>query len=292
MSQSLSGLTYYHADVFSAQPLAGNGLTVFPSAEQLTSNTMLQLTQEMRQFESIFLTSTHQSSTYHARIFTMEEELGFAGHPVLGAASVLHHIHANHQTDADWNLILLEKEVHVHTTQQGNYYSAIMNQGRPTLGEPLTPAESLPFLQALNLLPENCASNYPLQMVSTGLPYLIVPVSTGLAQARILHSDFEALLNTINAKFVYILDINTFEGRTWDNAGLVEDIATGSAAGPAGVYLVEHSLAQHSETIIISQGRFVGRPSKISVSVDKQSESNIEVFVGGDVCIFACGEIL
>lgn len=67
---------------------------------------MLRLTQEMRQFESIFLTSTDRPSTYHARIFTMEEELGFAGHPVLRAASVLHYLHARNQTDADWSLIL------------------------------------------------------------------------------------------------------------------------------------------------------------------------------------------
>jgi trans-2,3-dihydro-3-hydroxyanthranilate isomerase len=112
----LSGFTYYHVDVFSAQPLAGNGLTVFPTSEHLSFDTMLQLTQEMRQFESIFLTSTDQPSTYHARIFTMEEELGFAGHPVLGAASVLHYLHAENQIDAHWNLVLPEKVVHVSTT--------------------------------------------------------------------------------------------------------------------------------------------------------------------------------
>jgi PhzF family phenazine biosynthesis protein len=166
-----------------------------------------------------------------------------------------------------------------------------MNQGHPILGEPLTSAESLPFLQALNLLPENVADGCPLQMISTGLPYLIIPITTGLDQAHILHSDFEALLNAINAKFVYVLDIDALEGRTWDNAGLVEDIATGSAAGPAGVYLVEHNLAQYNETIIIKQGRFVGRPSQISVRVDNRIQSNIEVFVSGDVCIFAQGQM-
>jgi trans-2,3-dihydro-3-hydroxyanthranilate isomerase len=292
MSQTLSGLTYYHVDVFSAEPLAGNGLTVFPFSEPLSSSTMLQLTQEMRQFESIFLTPTNQLSTYNARIFTMEEELGFAGHPVLGAASILHYLYASDRTDANWNLVLPEKQVHVHTTQQENYYTATMNQGHPILGEPLTPAESLPFLQALNLMPENVANRCPLQMVSTGLPYLIVPINTGLAQARIVRSDFEALLNAVDAKFVYVLDINTLEGRTWDNAGLVEDIATGSAAGPAGVYLIEHNLAQYNETIVIDQGRFVERPSKISVRVNNQNQSNIEVFVEGDVCIFAQGQIL
>jgi PhzF family phenazine biosynthesis protein len=167
-----------------------------------------------------------------------------------------------------------------------------MNQGHPIWGEPLTPAESLPFLQALNLAPENTAIRYPLQMVSTGLPYLIIPITTGLDQARILHSDFKGLLNTVGAKFVYVLDVNTLEGRTWDNAGLVEDVATGSAAGPAGVYLVKHNLAQYNETMTIKQGRFVGRPSEISVMVEHYDELGMSVLVSGDVCIFACGQVL
>jgi trans-2,3-dihydro-3-hydroxyanthranilate isomerase len=167
-----------------------------------------------------------------------------------------------------------------------------MNQGHPSLERPLTSSESLPFLQALHLSSEDIANGCPLQTVSTGLPYLIVPITTGLAQARILQLDFEALLGTINAKFVYVFDINTREGRTWDNAGLIEDIATGSAVGPVGAYLVEHNLAQYNETVIVNQGSFVGRPSRLSVRVSNQNKPAIEVFVSGDVYIFAQGQIL
>jgi trans-2,3-dihydro-3-hydroxyanthranilate isomerase len=81
--QTLSGLSYYHVDVFSDQPLSGNGLIVFPERGNLNSEQMQRLTQEMRQFESIFLQARATGSAYDARIFTMEEELGFAGHPVL-----------------------------------------------------------------------------------------------------------------------------------------------------------------------------------------------------------------
>ena len=76
-------------------------------------------------------------------------------------------------------------------------------------------------------------------MVSTGLPYLIVPVrAEELAAAEIRVPDFEALLAECGAKFVYVLDPVALEGRTWDNAGRVEDVATGSAAGPAAAYLI------------------------------------------------------
>ena len=87
--QALHGLAFRHVDVFSDQPLSGNGLSVFWDASALTPDLMQRITQEMRQFESIFLTQTEDASTYRARIFTMEEELDFAGHPILGAAGVL-----------------------------------------------------------------------------------------------------------------------------------------------------------------------------------------------------------
>jgi trans-2,3-dihydro-3-hydroxyanthranilate isomerase len=83
-------LAYRHVDVFSKIPFSGNGLTVFPESNGLSVQIMQCITQEMRQFESIFLHVQPSSSLVKASIFTMEEELAFAGHPVLGAACVLH----------------------------------------------------------------------------------------------------------------------------------------------------------------------------------------------------------
>ena len=84
------GLKYHHVDVFSSRPLSGNGVTVFRLREALPSAVMQELTREMRQFESIFVFQEARSQTVRAWVFTMEEELDFAGHPVLGAAAALH----------------------------------------------------------------------------------------------------------------------------------------------------------------------------------------------------------
>ena len=93
-------------------------------------------------------------------------------------------------------------------------------------------------------------------------PYLIVPTASNFEHARIVAPDFEALLATVGAKFVYVLEINDFEGRTWENDGSVEDIATGSAAGPAAVYLVTHGCAPVGDTVVLAQGRFyIGQAS-------------------------------
>ena len=75
-----------------------------------------------------------------------------------------------------------------------------------------------------------------------------------------------------------------FEGRTWDNLGKVEDIATGSAAGPAGAYLCKHNLVNSAEPFVINQGRFVGRPSEIKVCVEGDKNEFNNVRVSGQVC--------
>ena len=89
----------------------------------------------------------------------------------------------------------------------------------------------------------------------------------GLARAQIRSADVEALLEAVGARFVLCPRRRRPKGRTWDNAGRVEDVATGSAAGPAGAYLVRHGLARAGEPFTLRQGRFVGRPSAMRVTV-------------------------
>lgn len=290
--QTLSGLNYYHVDVFSDQPLSGNGLIVFPERGSLDGEQMQRLTQEMRQFESIFLQATATTDEYEARIFTVEEELAFAGHPVLGAAAVLHELQLREQPAADWKLALPAKPVAVRTERRSHGYRATMDQGPASVERVLTTVQQQPFLDALRL-DRNCLhSTLPMAVVSTGLPYLIVPLRGGLEQAAIAHAQFEALLQSVGAKFVYVLDVEQREGRTWDNAGLVEDSATGSAAGPVGAYLVHHKLASVGERIRLRQGRFVGRPSLLQVQVEGSPQERPHVFVSGDVVMLACGYFL
>ena len=121
---------------------------------------------------------------------------------------------------------------------------------------------------------------------------VLAPVSKDLNAAPIVRPEFEKLLARFGAKFVYVFDVNRKEGRTWDNDGRVEDIATGSAAGPAGAYLVTHGLVSPAQTIEISQGRFVGRPSTLFVVAQKKdTQGQISVKVAGDASIVARGQL-
>jgi PhzF family phenazine biosynthesis protein len=278
-------------DVFSKEPFSGNGLVVFTSKEKVLPDMMQALTREMRQFESIFLESTINPNVVRARVFTMEEELDFAGHPLLGAAAVLHQKRFPQKQTASWTIELRHKTVPITTTRETSWYGANMDQGQAEFGRTLSIEESRPFLEALNLTMSQISQSLPLQQVSTGLPYLIVPISNGLENARIVQPGFASLLTTVGAKFVYVLDVKRREGRTWDNQGLVEDVATGSAAGPAGAYLVRQKLLNPGQKLVLRQGRFVGRPSKLFVTVQADATRRLNVSVAGDVHLIARGRL-
>src|SRR5262245_19989218 len=96
--------SFRHVDVFTCAPFSGNGLTVFPGSAGLTAAQMQRITQEMRQFESIFLVATEDAREVVACVFTVEEELYFAGHPVLGAACVLHERLAGADERETWRI--------------------------------------------------------------------------------------------------------------------------------------------------------------------------------------------
>ena len=295
METALQGLEYRHVDVFTREALSGNGLIVFPEADGLAPEIMQRITREMRQFESIFLAPTAEIHRVRARVFTMEEELPFAGHPVLGAACVLHerlYYVGDADERAEWTLELPVGPVQVSTTRREGWYEATMDQGKPQFGATLDAEIVSQILAALNLEESDLYPGLPLEVVSTGLPYLLVILASGLERAAIVRPGFEALLASVGAKFVYVLHLPTREGRTWDNDGRVEDVATGSAAGPVGAYLVRHGLASTGAEITLQQGRFLGRPSQMRVRVegaDGDAREIAAVYVTGDVRMVARG---
>jgi PhzF family phenazine biosynthesis protein len=283
----MAPLVYWQLDVFAERPLAGNGVAVFPDAHQLTPAAMQALTRELRQFESIFLLPGSDPQVQGARIFTLEEELPFAGHPLLGAAALLHHLQGP-TTDAEWTLQLAARSVRLLTRRQERGFYAQMDQGVAEFAARLDPAQAQAIAEAFALSGAQQDRRYPASVVSTGLPYLILPVTAqGLAQAR-QQRTLDAELATHGAAFVFLLDVDNREGRTWDPVGVIEDIATGSAAGPVAAYLVDQGLERRAEPFALQQGRFLNRPSRLDVCVAFDGR----VSVGGSVQLLARAELL
>jgi trans-2,3-dihydro-3-hydroxyanthranilate isomerase len=131
----------------------------------------------------------------------------------------------------------------------------------------------------------------PLEVVSTGLRYLIVPIRNGaLARAHISHRELEVALADIGADYAYLLDAEAGEGRHWNNDGVVEDAATGSAAGCVAAYLHRHGRLGDDEDADLRQGRFIGRPSRISISA-RSADGGVRVRVGGEVVLVGSGRL-
>lgn len=284
-------IPYYHVDVFTDRPFSGNGLTVFTESEGLSKTAMLKLTQEMRQFESIFLQRIDDSKV-RAYIFTCGEELDFAGHPVLGAAATLHDLYHSEPQNVEWEFILNKKTVSVVTETAGRSYKATMNQGSAIFGKELNDEETEWLLDSIGLnkadLNPGC---YP-SIVSTGLPYLLVPLQKNGFKAKIQVSDLEEKIRALGAMFIGIFEIPTLSIRTFDNMGSVEDIATGSLAGPSGAYLVKQGFQKPNTVIKINQGENLGRPSQLFVEVTMNDGELGDVYVSGNVCKISKSDLL
>ncbi|MFE2853721.1 PhzF family phenazine biosynthesis protein [Streptomyces lavendulae] len=295
-------MRYTHVDVFTDRPYSGNSLAVFPEARGLGAARMLGITRELRHFESVFLTRDPvRPRTHRARVFDLAGELDFAGHPLIGAAAVLHALEAPDAADdgrADgvtWNLRLRSRTVRAVTRRGGpRRYESTLDQGpagfprRPYGPDPATRAAIASWfsLGADDLDPE-----LPPETVSTGLRYLVVPVrGDALARARVA-TPLDAPLARLGAAYAYLLDATAMEGRHWTNDGLLEDTATGSGAGCAAAYLRRHGRLGDGERAVLRQGRFTGRPSEMTVSARGHGTDVRTVRVGGGVVIVGEGRL-
>ena len=195
-----AAMEYRHVDVFADRPYSGNGLIVFFGGIEREAKELQALTTEMRQFESIFLGEQQAEGEVSARIFTAQEELDFAGHPIIGAAAAAHERWRSNGDERRWTFLVGGRSIEVKSRREGRFYRAMMNQGRAILEDPLDESSAADFLSMLGLSSTD-RHQMPVQVVSTGLPYLIVPVTpAGLERARISIDDFEAHLFAVGAK--------------------------------------------------------------------------------------------
>jgi PhzF family phenazine biosynthesis protein len=200
-------LEFRHVDVFSRLAFQGNGLVVVLDSEELSPEQMQAITRGVRQFETVFLTDVDlETRSAKLRIFTEDEELDFAGHPMLGAAAVLHGMLPTSRQEEHWALSVAERTIDVRTSPGEGWVDVEMDQGLPQFGPTVVGEQAAALSDALGLTRDQLDPTLPMQVVSTGLAYLIVPVAAGLAKTRIARPDFERLLNEVGAKFVYVLD--------------------------------------------------------------------------------------
>ena len=284
-------MDFQHVDVFADEAFTGNSLTVFIGDGSLTSGQLLAITQEFRHFESVFLTATKSPDRWRARVFDLFGELDFAGHPVLGAAAALH-ARLGGGKARSWLMDLPVGTVEVETVSSGAGFRATMDQGRPGYGPIPAGPDLAHVLQGIGLQADDLAAGFEPAVVSTGLRYLLIPVTpAALGRAGITVPDFARRLAAVGAQFAYLLDPDHLEGRHWSNDGGAEDVATGSAAGIVGAYLARSGKVPMNESFVLRQGRFAGRPSRLRVTPQGESGNVMRVLVSGDVVLVAQGTL-
>ncbi len=295
----MTPLTFYTVDVFAEEKYAGNQLAVVKDAQALSSADMQRLAKEVNYSETTFLTSeAARDGGYDVRIFTPQAEVPFAGHPTLGTAYVIQReiIQASIE---QVNLNLQIGQIPVTFTYCGDDVDILwMQQNAPTFGHTFAPAS---IAAALGVDRSMLDERFPMQEVSTGLPFIMVPLKTlaAVKQAAIVRDVYFELIRDTQAKSILIFCPETYDRdhhlnvRVFaDYFGVPEDPATGSANGCLAGYLAHHRYFGSGQVDVrAEQGYEIGRRSLLYLRAQDRGD-DIKVSVGGKVVMIARGEFV
>lgn len=269
-------------DVFTDRPLAGNQLAVFTNATGLSDAQMQALAAEIGFSETSFVLPAESGGDVRCRIFTSGRELPFAGHPVLGTAFAM-------AGPLQSTLMRIETgvgEIPVYLEREG----ARLVFGR--MSQPIPIHEAWDGEQGLLDALGVPASELPIEVYDNGVRHVYVCLPSFEAVARV-RPDFDLLRGIAADLGVNVFAVDGEQAKTrmfWTGEGIVEDAATGSAAGPLAVHLSRHGLLQRGRELVISQGEEIGRPSTLYATVHGDDAKIESVEVGGSAVVIARGE--
>ncbi len=282
-------------DVFTKKRLEGNALAVVTDATGLSDAEMQALAKETNLSETTFVlprdAATEKACGVRVRIFTVAEELPFAGHPTLGTAFVVRGASGALETSLELNVGTVPVSFE---DAPGAAPFGEMRQRDPEFGA-RHDAETIARITGLPL--QDIDTRVPIETVSTGLTFTIVPIKTlaALQNLRVdLHAGSEYLQKT-NGKFFYFVSRETLNPAARLHARMLfyngEDPATGSAAGCTAAWMTAHGIAAPNERVLIEQGLEMKRPSEIFVRAGRDAGLVGNVRVGGNCVEVMRGEI-
>ena len=341
----MSNYRFIQLDVFTEEAFAGNPLAVFPEAEGLTDDQMMKIAREMNLSETVYVlpgdgdqksevkgqksevgdqkstaTQTNEAAEpakpnvlRRLRIFTPAREIPFAGHPIVGTWNLLAREGIVPMPDGGNGWTRIHHEVGIGILpvdiefKDGAPVQVVMTQGKfQILSEIDDGQEQAEIARALGLAIEDLDEGLPIQVISTGLQFLVVPIRSlrSLRSCKVNASLLAEIYQGAGATGCYPFSRETIEsGDARAHARLFapadnipEDPATGSASGSLGAYLVHHDAinvepVEGRYAFVIEQGDFMHRPSRIRLDVKGKPGAVEEVKVGGPSIIVARGEV-
>lgn len=290
----------YQVDVFAETKYAGNQLAVVRNADNLSGTEMQKIAGEMNYSETTFILSDHKrDGGYDVRIFSLDQELPFAGHPTLGTAYIIQQYIIGQEVPVVM-LNLKVGQIPVSFSYSGGEPDILwMQQIAPSFG--LT-FDASNVAVALNIEEGLIDQRFPVQEVSTGLPFIIVPLISldAVRECYIDRVGYLKLIDQAEAKSLFIFSPETYMPENQINArmfddyhGITEDPATGSANGCLAAYLVKNRYYGKKEIEVrVEQGYEIGRPSLLLLKAKEEEGGAISVSVGGKVIMVAHGELV
>ncbi|MGO8806245.1 MAG: PhzF family phenazine biosynthesis protein [Candidatus Bathyarchaeia archaeon] len=292
----MSSLTFYLVDVFGQEKYAGNQLAVFVNAGNLSTTQMQKLANEMHFSETTFILGNDKyMGGYDVRIFTPTSEIPFAGHPTLGTAWVIKNFVADEKEDKVV-LNLRVGQIPVSFENDGDQETLWMKQVPPVFGEIFATSR---LAKVLQLKEEDFDPRFPIQEVSTGVPFIIVPLKTldAAKRANVNIAHLREMASQVRGG-ILIFCAQTINGgtdlhvRVFVNLfGIPEDPATGSGNGCLAGYLSRYRYFGNDEIdATVEQGIELGRPSLLLLKAHKSGDS-FQVEIGGRVFFVAEGKL-
>jgi len=313
---------FVQLDVFTDRAFCGNPLAVFPEAEGISDEEQLKIAREMNLSETVFVLPAQSAAVQEPdqkvlrrlRIYTPTRELPFAGHPIVGTWNALARegVVQVPEGGSGWTRIFHEVGVGVLPVdiefKDGQPVQVVMTQGKFEIpGEIDDSHEQAEIARALGLAREDLDESLPIQIISTGLPSLAVPIRAlaDLRQCRVNAGLLGEIYTRAGATGCLAFTRETIEiGAARAHArffapadNIPEDPATGSAGGALGAYLVHHGAAgvepvEGKFSFVIEQGDFINRPSRINIEVKGAPGAVEQVRVGGSSVVVANGEVV
>src|SRR2546425_124937 len=312
---------FIQLDVFTDRAFCGNPLAVFPEAEGIDDEHMMKIAREMNLSETVFVLPPQSSPAEESdqrvlrrlRIYTPAREIPFAGHPIVGTWNALARegVVPTPEGGNGWRQIHHEVGIGVLPVdiefKDGQPLQVVMTQGKfEILGEIDDSHEQAEIARALGLAREDLDENLPIQIISTGLPSLVVPIRSlaDLGHTRVNAGLLGEIYTRVGATGCHAFTRETMEiGAARAHArffapadNIAEDPATGSAGGALGAYLVHHGAAgvepvDGKFSFVIEQGDFINRPSRLNIEVKGAPGAVEQVRVGGPSVVVANGEV-
>src|SRR5437764_9030992 len=273
MTAAQRRLPFAQLDVFTSNPLEGNPLAVFPEGRGLSDDQMQAIAREMNLSETTFILprdpAAEKERGVRVRIFTVQEELPFAGHPTLGTAFALRGNTGNAEIRLDLNVGTIPVRFE---DPPGQPPFGEMTQAEPKFGQ-IHDRNKIAEVTGIPL--DDIDPALAIQTVSTGVPFTILPLRNLDAMRRLNIDQTRAAeyLSANGSKFFFCVTRQTVDSTARLHARMLfyngEDPATGSASGCAAAWMVQHGVAQPDERVMIEQGVEMKRPSRIFVRASR-----------------------